>query len=155
MPEQSLSTPPGFFRRIIALVYDTFLVAALALLCTAMVIALRLAIEGPDAIAQGERAISGIWRIPTFILTILAACHFYIYFWTRNGQTLGMQAWRIRITDRDNRNISLKQAYVRCLVAMLSLFCFGLGYFWILFSREKLSWHDKLSETRLVLAPRK
>lgn len=36
----------------------------------------------------------------------------------------------------------------------LTLFYLGLGFLWILHDRDKLAWHDRLSETRLVLLPK-
>ncbi len=155
MSDQNSLSTPGFFRRLIVLFYDSFLVFTLAMCCSALIIALRVAIEGPNAIADGEMAISGAWRLPTFLLIIFVTCHFYVIFWLKGGQTLGMQTWKIRLDNKNNERISPKQAYIRFAAAFLSLICFGLGFIWVLFDKDKLSWHDRLSCTHLVLLPKR
>ena len=155
MPDQVSLSNPGFFRRLIVLFYDSVLIFSLAMCCAALIIAVRVAIEGPESIADGERAISGAWRLPTFLLILFVTCHFYVLFWLKNGQTLGMQTWKVRVDNENNDRISTKQAYIRFAAATLSFACFGLGFIWVLFDKEHLSWHDKISGTHLVLLPKR
>jgi uncharacterized RDD family membrane protein YckC len=35
----------------------------------------------------------------------------------------------------------------------LSWLPLGLGFFWVLFDRDRRAWHDRLSGTRLVFRP--
>lgn len=153
IPLESLSSP-SLLRRLAAMFYDAWLVFALLLACSALMIGLRLLIEGADALPQGKPAINGPWRLPTFILMVFALTHFFAYFWTRNGQTLGMQTWRIRLDNDQHGHISMKQAYLRVFAAFLSLACGGLGYFWMYIDKDGLSWHDRISGTQLVLLPK-
>ena len=44
---------------------------------------------------------------------------------------------------------------IRCLGALLSAACLGLGYLWKLVDRNHRYWHDYLSGTRLVLLPKR
>jgi len=77
----------------------------------------------------------------------------YIYFtwqWCHGGQTLGMRAWKIRLVGPGGRPVTNKQAGLRCVAAVLSAFCFGMGFLWAMFSHEKTAWHDRISNTRLV-----
>ena len=72
---------------------------------------------------------------------------FYSYFWIKNqGQTLGMQAWRIKLVTAENKNITLKDSIKRCFFSII-LFP---GYLWILIDKDKLSWADILSNTKIV-----
>ena len=80
---------------------------------------------------------------------------FFSWFWIKNGQTLGMQAWRIKLISTDGKNIDLKQASIRLLAAIVSAGVFGLGYLWILLEAKNRSWHDIISKTRLILLPDK
>ncbi len=80
---------------------------------------------------------------------------FFGWFWTRSGQTLGMQAWRLRVQQPDGSPISWRQALVRMGGAVLSALCLGAGYWWLLFDRERRTWHDRLSGTRVVLLPKR
>ena len=47
-------------------------------------------------------------------------------------------------------------AYVdRCLGALLSAACLGLGYLWCLVDRRGRYWHDYLSHKELILLPKR
>lgn len=154
MTEQEQLSSPSLLRRFAALFYDAWLVFALLLACVGIMILVRMGVEGADALEQGKPAITGLWRIPTFLLMLFAVCHFYVYFWIKNGQTLGMQTWRIRLDNADHQHISIKQAYIRLLGASLSLLSCGIGYLWMYIDKEKLTWHDRLSHSQLVLLPK-
>lgn len=153
MFEQQELASPSLLRRFAAIFYDAWLVFALLLACVGLMILLRIGISG-ELLIKNQPAISGIWRIPTFLLMSLALCHFYVYFWVKNGQTLGMQTWRIQLKSTNSSNISLKQAYIRFAMAILSVISLGIGFIWMYVSPDKLSWHDRVSNTRLVLLPK-
>jgi uncharacterized RDD family membrane protein YckC len=40
------------------------------------------------------------------------------------------------------------------MAALLSISCGGLGYLWALVDKERLTWHDRISGTRVVLISR-
>ena len=80
---------------------------------------------------------------------------FFGWFWTRSGQTLGMQAWRLRVQQPDGSAIGWRQALIRMGGAVLSGLCLGAGYWWALFDRDRCTWHDRLSGTRVVLLPKR
>ncbi len=42
------------------------------------------------------------------------------------------------------------RGFIRNLVRVLSWFVFGLGYLWMLWDREKQTWHDKAAGTVVV-----
>lgn len=129
--------PATLFRRLAALVYDAFLVAALEFAFTGAVIALR-----------GREIPPGTpWYLPVLVAIALG---FYGWFWTRCGQTLGMQAWRIKVTAADGGPVRWPQAVLRFFAAWLSALPAGLGYVWVLIDPEKRAWHDRLSRTRTV-----
>ena len=88
-------------------------------------------------------------------LTTLTIAGFFCIFWRKSGQTLGMQAWRIKLVDFDGGTPSLPKAVVRCVGAALSMACLGLGYLWCLIDRKKRYWHDYLSRTELILLPKR
>jgi uncharacterized RDD family membrane protein YckC len=74
--------------------------------------------------------------------------------WRRGGQTLGMRPWRLRLTSGDQAQPSWPQLWTRYAVATLSLLLGGLGFWWAWFDRERLTWHDRVSGTRIMRAPR-
>ena len=89
----------------------------------------------------------------TVLLLVLFG--FFAKFWTHGGQTLGMQVWGIRVQNANGTAISLWQALLRFMVSIASWLCIGLGFFWSLFDKQKRTWHDIYSDTRLVRIPKK
>jgi uncharacterized RDD family membrane protein YckC len=66
------------------------------------------------------------------------------------GQTLGMRSWRLQLRNLRDGPISWWQALLRFMVAIPSAGLLGLGYFWMLVDKRKLTWHDRYSETTIV-----
>lgn len=133
----------GLMRRIAAMLYDTLLVAALLFLATVPFIALR----GGEAVEPGDNF---IYRV----VLVLVVYGFFVGFWTRSGRTLGMQSWGLRLETADGRRPSVARATVRFAAALLSWMPLGLGFLWQLWDPEKLTWHDRISGTRIVHYPR-
>jgi uncharacterized RDD family membrane protein YckC len=131
----------GLGRRLGAIAYDTLLVLALMFLASLPFIALR----------QGESVEAG--DLP-YQLTLLAVIYlFFVGFWTGYGRTLGMQSWRLTVETADGRRPSVWLASLRFFAAILSWLPAGLGFWWQLWDREQLTWHDRLSGTRLRFYP--
>ena len=80
---------------------------------------------------------------------------FHIGFWKHGGQTLGMRAWKIKGLREDGAPLSVRDAAVRYLAAILSALPLGLGYLWSLFDPHRRAWHDRLSHTMLVVLEKK
>lgn len=150
MTNPNLLPAPSLLRCLVTMFYDFFLVIAVWFAAIVALMVFKYMVVGaPEA---SERMLGGAWRVPTFIVMVLSGMHFFVYFWVKNQQTLAMQTWRIIIVNQeDGQKISWKQAYVRFLAACLSFACLGLGYWWMLFDKNGMSWHDHLSGTRLVL----
>ncbi|WP_084005123.1 RDD family protein [Gilvimarinus polysaccharolyticus] len=143
-------TTAGVLKRLAAGVYDSLLIMALSLAYSAAVLAVNTLLLG-DTLAPGEKANMGVLG---FIGWVAIWIGFYIVFWQRFGQTLGMKAWRLKLTNADGGKPSIKQCLLRCLFGSLSLALFGLGYFWLWFDSERLTLHDRLSGTRVVQLPK-
>lgn len=75
---------------------------------------------------------------------------FFGWFWTHGGQTLGMRAWRLRAVRADGTPMDWAHAAKRFGFAIVSLAAFGIGFLWMLADGERLTWHDRLSNTRIV-----
>ena len=135
------------------MLYDSLLLFAVTWSVTAIEIALRVASVGDAAVrASRHSAVAGpLLQIPLACAVVL----FFGWFWTRSGQTLGMQAWRLRIETLEGDRIGWSQVLLRIGGAAISLACFGLGYLWILFDPAKRAWHDRISRSRVVVLPAK
>ena len=149
MKKFNIEGKPGQLRIVFAAIYDTFLVAGILMLSMALMVALRLMVS-PD-ITEGEVAISGLWKIPAILFCLFNVALFFVYFWVKNAQTLGMQAWRIALLQADKAPLSWKQASYRFLLSILSLGLAGIGSFYRYIDPRGRSLQDKLASTELFL----
>jgi uncharacterized RDD family membrane protein YckC len=99
---------------------------------------------------NGE-AVTG-WLVQIVLLLELLA--FYYYFWSKDGQTLGMTAWRIKLVDTHGQPPSPRQIGLRMLAFPLSIISLGVGYLWFYVGARKQTWHDRLSDTMVVYIPK-
>ena len=74
--------------------------------------------------------------------------------WRRGGQTLGMRPWRLQLLSAHAGPPTWKALWLRYAVGTLSLLLGGLGFWWAWVDREKLTWHDRVSSTRMVRLPK-
>lgn len=153
-PEGEFPTA-GAVRRFAAIFYDFLLSVALLMVVTLFYqqVILR-SIYGGERLR--EMAEQGLLAHDPVLSTLLlfSLFAFFAKFWTHNGQTLGMQVWGVRIQNRDGSAVSLWQALLRFVVAMGSWLCFGLGFLWILWDKDKRTWHDRYSESIVVQLPK-
>lgn len=125
-------------RRLAAILYDGFLVFALLMVASLIVVALlRDAVNPNNLLFQ--------------IYLLMVAWSYFAICW-RSGQTLGMKSWHIHIVGQ-TRSISLRETGIRYLVAIVSWGAVGLGFLWALFHPQRAAWHDLASGTRLVVRP--
>jgi uncharacterized RDD family membrane protein YckC len=145
---QQAPPPAGLLRRLGAMLYDTLIVIALLMVITAAL----LPLTGGEAITS-ERygALEYVYQVALLGIVIV----FFGWFWTHRGQTLGMQAWRLKVVRQDASTLTWLDAVKRLAAAIISLAPLGLGYFWLLIDRDKLTWHDRLTRTRVVVLPKK
>ncbi len=67
------------------------------------------------------------------------------------GQTVGKMAVGIRVFDlRQGGSIGYGRALIRYVGRYLSAIPLFLGYFWMLWDKEKQTWHDKLAGSVVV-----
>lgn len=137
--------PASLLRRLGALIYDGLLLAALLMIGTACFL----------PFTHGEAVTQPVLRFVLRIFLLGLIVGFFGVFWTRTGQTLGMQSWRLKVERLDGRLLSWKDVVLRLGAAFLSWLPLGLGYLWILFDAEGRAWHDRLSGTRVVVLPKR
>ncbi len=134
-PKLALQCPgASLLKQWLAIFYDSLLIFAILFAATALLLPFN----------NGE-AINGL----AYSLYLLGLIFFYYgWFWHRAGQTLGMKTWKIRIINEYGMNPTWSECFLRWSFALLSATCFGLGYFWRLFTPH--TWHDRLSHTRVI-----
>lgn len=143
-PPASALAPAGLPRRIGAMFYDSLLLFAVLYLATA----LARWVAG-DAIEPGHGLSHHLFQM--YLLLFIGA--FFVWFWVRGGQTLGMRAWHIQVRRTDGGPLTPPQAALRFGAALLSLIPAGLGFWWILVDRERRAWHDRIAGTTVVRTP--
>jgi uncharacterized RDD family membrane protein YckC len=136
---------PSLLRRLTAMLYDLLLVVALIAVVNGL--ALVIVVQATDGAQQVLNAHLAQ------LLTTLSIVFFFSIFWVKSGQTLGMQAWRIKLVDFQGYPPTIGKSILRCLGALLSAACLGLGYLWCLVDHNHRYWHDYLSGTELILLP--
>jgi uncharacterized RDD family membrane protein YckC len=146
----SPDSPPsaGVLRRLGAMFYDLLLVIAVLMVVTTVL----LPFTGGVAITS-ERF--GAWAYAYEFSKLVVIVVFFGVFWTRRGQTLGMQAWRLKIQREDGGLLNWADVFKRLGAAAVSLCLAGAGYWWIWIDRDRLAWPDRWTRTRVVVLPKK
>lgn len=160
---------PGLIKRLLVIIYDCFLLIAVAMVSSALLMALLMfllraiapdsffidpaTLENPKIIQLsqlGRNIGSGVVVSNCIIISVM----FYTWFWTHGGQTLGMKAWNLYLVNPEGKFVSKKTALIRFLCAIISWVALGLGFIWILFSKRNHAWHDIWSNSQIVYVPK-
>ena len=68
-----------------------------------------------------------------------------------SGQTVGKRAMNIRVVDLESGgSIGTSRALIRYVGRFLSAIACGVGFLWMLWDKEKQTWHDKLANSVVV-----
>ncbi|MDP1648270.1 MAG: RDD family protein [Rubrivivax sp.] len=98
---------PGLMRRLACFVYE-------GVLLFGVVMAAGLVY---GVATQQRHALMGALGLRVFLFFVLG-CYF-VWFWSRSGQTLAMQTWHIRLVTRDGHAVNRLRALCRYLLAWL------------------------------------
>lgn len=129
--------------RLLALAYDFF-----------PVLAIWFAIAGVFTFAHGDAVRGGWLGLLAFAAMWLGAGMYAVLSWRRGGQTLGMRPWRLRVVAADGGPAETRALWLRYAVGGASLLLAGAGFWWAWLDRAGLTWHDRISRTRLLQDPR-
>lgn len=61
-----------------------------------------------------------------------------------------MQTWKLRLVSANGGKVTMQQAMVRYIFAVIGISFLGFGLLWALFNRDRQFLHDKLAGTRIV-----
>jgi uncharacterized RDD family membrane protein YckC len=125
-------------RRVASLFYEALLLTAVLWCATLPVIAMQSWLSLAPARAAYQ-----------LYLGVVAGMYF-VGQWTHGGQTLAMKTWHLRLVTRRGAAITLRQAALRYLIALVGLACLGAGFLWALFDRDRSFLHDRMVGTRIV-----
>src|SRR5919205_1285514 len=103
--------------------------------------------SGPRA-SFGRRLVAAI--IDGILLLLTIAYLTYLE-GSPSGQTVGKKAMGIRVIDfRTGGSIGYGRAFIRWIGRYVSAIACLLGYFWMLWDKEKQTWHDKFANDVVV-----
>ena len=152
---------PGLSRRLAAFVYEGMLLFGVLMLAGFLY----------SSLTQQRHALQGKTGLQVFLFVVLGI--YFIWFWSRGGQTLAMKAWHLRLVDRTGAPLTQKRALLRYLLAwlwfvpawatahfsgvqggaaMTGLMSVGVlayaGLTWLRADRQ--FWHDAVCGTRVI-----
>ncbi len=85
------------------------------------------------------------------IISSLISLTYYIYFIGSRGQTPGKMALKIQVVRTDNQPMTYKTALLREVVGkFLSGLVLAVGYLWMIWDKDKQTWHDHLAKTQVA-----
>lgn len=128
----------NYFRLLAACVYELLLLIALWFISAWIFIALF-----GDATHSYKR-----FLLQFFLWLVTGA--YFVWCWTKSGQTLAAQTWKIKLVNRQGTTLSVKEAVIRYILASLSALSFGLGFIWIFIDKNQLYLHDRLLNARFI-----
>lgn len=154
-------TTPSIQRRLAAFVYEGVLLFGV-LFVAGWLYSTLTQLKDP-----GQQGTLGL---QLFLLLVLGV--YFVWFWSRGGQTVAMKAWHIRLVDRQDRPVSQTRALARFALAWLWFLpalmtaklaglqggaLFGLMFVGVLayaglarLHPDRQFWHDVVCGTRLV-----
>ena len=157
MQDEWLQRPGApFWRRLAAMIYD-FLVAVAVYMAAGAVgffllaMAVQLGLLKPDTRHLIDYLMATPWlKWLNEIWKLGWVGFFFVYFWHKGGQTLGMRAWRLRlINTATNKAWQRRRLWGRALLSLG-----GLGTLLVLFHPHRLALQDWLCDTKVIVLSR-
>jgi uncharacterized RDD family membrane protein YckC len=156
---------PSIKRRLITMVYETFLLLAVEMLAVALFL----------VVTRNNHAPVLQYAMKVWLFVVTGA--YFVWGWTNSGHTLAMKTWRMQVVTHNGARLPLTTAVVRYLLAWgwflpALLACMALGLkdkaqigaavavgvlAWGLtafLDRDRQFLHDRLAGTRLVQLPK-
>jgi uncharacterized RDD family membrane protein YckC len=124
--------------RVASLLYEALLLTAV-LWCATL----------PVAALESSFGVAPLRAVYQFYLALVAGIYF-VSQWTRGGQTLAMKTWHLRLVAREGAAITLSQAALRYVIALVGLACLGAGFLWAFIDRDRRFLHDRVAGTCIV-----
>jgi uncharacterized RDD family membrane protein YckC len=87
-------------------------------------------------------------------LGFLVALAYFAGMWAWKGTTIGGIVLNLKVVRLDDKPVTFLVALVRGLASAFSVIILFLGFFWMIWDREKQTWHDKIAGTVVVRQPR-
>ncbi len=144
----------GFARRLASWIYDALVVIAFTMLTAIIYLLVLQALISFNVLSlNGATDISALIEESILldslrtILFISVNCGFFVYFWTKGGQTIGMRSWRLKVQNLDGSKLTATQALIRAITSFL-----GLGNLLVLLDfKNKRALQDYIAKTEVIV----
>ncbi|HFC92704.1 MAG TPA: RDD family protein [Leucothrix mucor] len=139
------AVPASLLKRLGAMFYDFLLFGSTILVVGFISMFVITSLTGIENVARGS-----LFAKLFFIYLLAFGYLFFAWFWVHGGQTLGMRAWKLEVISLDGQPINWIQALFRYIYSLISWIPLGAGYLWMLFDKNKLTFHDRISKTAII-----
>ena len=119
----------GFTKNIIICIYDLMLLFSVLFFMSL-----------PWMILTSGEAVTGNIFYQLYLLIIILT--YYLWFWIKHGQTLGMKSWKTYVLNTDNTKINIRQGIIRIILALVG------GHLVLIFTSKSLQ--DIISNSHIV-----
>jgi uncharacterized RDD family membrane protein YckC len=138
MNENDMTQNATRLRLFAACIYELLLLIALWMLCTWLFVRLFGQATPPYK----------LFYLRLFLWLVSGA--YFVWCWSKTGQTLATQTWKIKLVNQQTTALNIKQALIRYVLASASMLALGLGFIWIFVDKDQLFLHDRLLKTRFI-----
>lgn len=107
LPKRHGTGVPGIFRRLACFTYEGVLLFGLLMIAGYLF----------SSLTQQRHALQGRHGLQAFLFIVLGI--YFVWFWSRGGQTVAMKAWHVRLVNRDGTAVSQARALCRYLLSWL------------------------------------
>lgn len=94
-------------------------------------------------------AVSTSNRFANYIAHGISIIYLTYFVSTKSQATLGKRIMGIYVANRDGSKLTWQKSLARALVSMLTSATLGLGFLVVIFTKEKISLHDFICNTRV------
>jgi uncharacterized RDD family membrane protein YckC len=135
--------PVPLWRRFAAMFYDLFPLIGIWMVAAALWVLVFHGVYDPRHPGLLLRALLTAW-----LLAVTGA--YFVVSWVRVGATVGSRAWKFRLVRDDGTRVGVRTAYLRFVLALVSLALLGGGFWYAWFDPDRRTWHDRVCGTRVT-----
>lgn len=146
--EYNLQATASIGRRFMAYILDVFPLFVLIVLFAKNILQLNILDQSlqktnPERYYLIQNTVRytlfGLWILISFLLE----CSIWQGSW-------GKRILGIKVVNGYGEALTMAQSLQRNGVKILSMLCFGIGFFWILFNKNRSGWYDLVAKTKVI-----
>jgi uncharacterized RDD family membrane protein YckC len=96
---------PAIWRRMASFVYEGVVLFGVVMIAGYLF----------SSLTQQRHALEGMRGLQAFLFLVLGI--YFVWFWSKSGQTVAMKTWHVRLVDKSGRPVTQRRALVRYLLS--------------------------------------